>query len=217
MYEINKVEKNDFLEIKKKLINLINQNDVDKLNHFLLLKKPNLNKTKEKKFDCLVYSIENNATNKIIELLINYYENLNFETDDGKVPLFQALENNNFYISNLLLSQNANINYYKSDGNNILFYLFKEGKLNLKNLKYMLIKGVKVNKILLDLIKDKVEDENEYYKYDENVIRNNRKCFEMIKLIFETLIFSNSFILHFIILLKKKKYRMNKKKLKKYY
>jgi len=53
------------------------------------------------------------------------------------VPLYTAIANNKFQISDLLIEHGADINYQK----NIIYFLYNENHLNIENLKYILNHG----------------------------------------------------------------------------
>ncbi|ORY75169.1 ankyrin, partial [Neocallimastix californiae] len=103
------------------------------------------NKINDSSFDVLTYSIEHNSNNEIIKFLINQYENVNYEFNRNKIPLFLSLEKNNFYITDILLKRGANINYCNSNKENVLFYLYQNKILNRKILLYLIHHGIDIN------------------------------------------------------------------------
>jgi len=116
--------------------------------------------------ELLLYSIENNVSNNIIEYIIKLgqLKNLNFYIpfdNINKVPLFIAIANNNFRLSNLLLKYNADINY-KINNQNVIEYLLEYNLLITDiNLKYILNKFNRKNitiNLIFKLIEKKQND-----------------------------------------------------------
>jgi len=107
--------------------------------------------------ELLIYSITCNSSFEIVNFILNkrINKNLNFSIgvyNKYKVPLFSAIANNNFKISNLLIKNKANINY-KIYNNTVLDYLLNNNLLITDNsLKYILNNGFKRSNITLDLI-----------------------------------------------------------------
>jgi len=115
---------NTITKIKNKLYSIIIENNYTKLFKFIEDNKFLLYEEKEILKQGLIQSIENESDKCISEYLINNINNINFETEEGKIPLFLAVEKANFYIANLLLNKQANINYLNGNKDNLLTFLF---------------------------------------------------------------------------------------------
>jgi len=106
--------------------------------------------------ELLIYAIENDTSNEIVEYIIHSRadKNLNFAIDiddETKVPLFEAVKNNYFDKADMLIKYKANINYEDEElpvfmGDNIFEYLYFTKFLNVKNFKYILNKGFNIIK-----------------------------------------------------------------------
>ncbi|KAG4103015.1 hypothetical protein H8356DRAFT_1645651, partial [Neocallimastix lanati (nom. inval.)] len=130
------------MNMKKQIEELkkyINNNENDKLLYYLRLNKFNLNKLQTDNFDSLIYCIENDFEIDFIKLLIKFYNNINYEIENEKNPLFLAIKEKKFIVANLILKNKGNINYVTRKGNNILFYLIERKKLDLANLNFILL------------------------------------------------------------------------------
>lgn len=165
------------------LKNIIKKNNIIELKKYLTfdLKSENFNDFKE----ILLYFIENNASFSLIEYIINHgqIKNLNFYVTINnikKVPLFIAISNNNFKLSNLLIKYNADINYMVYN-QNIIDYLLRYNLLITDiNLKYILSKFDRNNiskNLIYKLIEKKQNDILEtilcfYKKINTNFILN---------------------------------------------
>ncbi|ORX82440.1 hypothetical protein BCR32DRAFT_267661 [Anaeromyces robustus] len=91
-------------------------------------------------FDILILSIDHEAPLDFIEYLVStpYYQ-FNYTINNYQSPLYMALSHNNFQIANLLLEKGATLNYPLSDDkDDITQCLYKQNKLNFKNLYYIL-------------------------------------------------------------------------------
>jgi len=98
--------------------------------------------------EILIYAIENNTSLEIVEYIIHIRadKNLNFSIvidDKIKIPLFEAVKNNNFDIANILIKNKADINYETDTIHNkkIFKYLYYNKFLTIRNLNYILSKG----------------------------------------------------------------------------
>ncbi|OUM63993.1 hypothetical protein PIROE2DRAFT_9380 [Piromyces sp. E2] len=132
-------------------------------------------------FDVLLYSIENDASPEIIKYIVCQckYNDLNYhiiEDKTLKAPLFSSIGKNNFEISKLLIQKNADINYFNND---IINYLYNQGLLNKKNLRFILNNEFNWKAITTDLLNNLVEKE-------EN---------DFLEIIFKHYIYNKSFIL----------------------
>ncbi|KAL6625850.1 ankyrin repeat-containing domain protein [Neocallimastix sp. 'constans'] len=159
------------------------------------LKLKDLNNTK---YDVLISAINCDATLDIIKYIISQvqYKNFNYSVNDENygrsdfrivnVPLFTAISNNNFEISNFLITKKANINF---DNSRIIFNLLKRGKLNVKNLGYILNKGFDIKKINSELIHNFLEYGNA----------------KLLNYLFRRYIFNNQFIINLLSIYEKRK------------
>ncbi|ORX44702.1 hypothetical protein BCR36DRAFT_300990, partial [Piromyces finnis] len=183
-------------EKRKELKDIIKNNNKTGFVNYIIENDTNLSELNNNEFDILIYAIENEASLKIIDFIINqdYYKYLNYSIyihQIEKVPLFSAILNNRFEVSDLLLKNKADINYSinnKNDGD-IISYLYKHKKLCNKNLNYILCHGY-----------------NTYYLFNINsdlipkFIKSYKNTF--LKIIFKHYIFDNSFILNLLKLYK---------------
>ncbi|ORX50321.1 hypothetical protein BCR36DRAFT_290270, partial [Piromyces finnis] len=112
------------------LVLSINKCNVKELKSFIYENKTILKGLNNKSFDILIYVIEINAPLNIIKVILHEYKNVNFEIKGNRIPLFLALQKNNFALADLLIKNNADINYNDSYGNNILIYLYFNKYLN---------------------------------------------------------------------------------------
>jgi ankyrin repeat protein len=71
-------------------------------------------------FDILVYAIENDISIEIINFICSLYKNINYELPDEKIPLFVAVINNKFSVSDVLIKNHANINFRNMHNENLL-------------------------------------------------------------------------------------------------
>jgi len=157
---------------KDKVFDIIKRNDLIEFKSYVKKNKFNLKEINNEQFDLLIYSIENNASSDIINFILNQinYKNLNFFINDKNVrknPLFQAIQNNNFEIANLLQKYNAGMNYLFIQNRinyDIIYYLYKENNnlLNIKNLNYILSHDYDMENLQPDLIYDLIKDNNQH-------------------------------------------------------
>ncbi|OUM63022.1 hypothetical protein PIROE2DRAFT_10547 [Piromyces sp. E2] len=148
-------------------------------------------------FDFLSSAIENNVPIKIIEYIINqcHYNNLdycfavydyiidpkdNFIYSRYRIPIYTAIANNQFSISDLLLDYGSNINlnkdykynFYLNYNNisDIIIYLYKSKLLNFENLTYILNNGFKNSEEFDDyIIKEFINNRHSYISNDEDI------------------------------------------------
>lgn len=129
------------------IIKIINTNNIINLRNFIEENNIKINTLNNKNFDVLIKSIENNASDLLIEFIIinGKYEDLNYTIFDKidnklKTPLSVAIEKNDFKIIELLIEYGANINYLDSKifGN----------LLNVGNINFILNKGIKKNNLI---------------------------------------------------------------------
>jgi len=95
-------------------------------------------------FDILVYAIENDISIEIINFICSLYKNINYELPDEKIPLFVAVINNKFSVSDVLIKNHANINFRNMHNENLLLYLYNRNKLQRKQLKYLVNNGIDI-------------------------------------------------------------------------
>lgn len=197
----------------KNIITLIKSNKLEELQNFIEKNNFILQELNQDNFDILINAIENDATVEIIKYIIKQcqYKTLNYtkyykkrNTIDNneefsiyyKVPLFSAVNKENFKIAKFLLDNNADINYTISnngkDDITIIHYLCQPDvhniDLNRNKLLYILqndyhLKGIDYNLMCLFV---------KVYKND------------LLKVIFKHFIFDNEFILNLINLQKHK-------------
>lgn len=141
---------------------------------------------KDSIFDVLLYAIEQKCSLDIIEYIIgDYGNNINYEISHTQIPIYKAIELENYTVSDLLLKKNANINYVNGNGINILIHLFYSGVLNIPMLRYIMNHGININ----------FEDSNGK-KFLEYTIYNKNESF--LKPIIEHYVFDVHFILQMI-------------------
>ncbi|ORX40417.1 hypothetical protein BCR36DRAFT_312052, partial [Piromyces finnis] len=169
----------------ERLKNLIDSSNINQLKLLKFNNLKNINEIEFKNNDLLVYIIETNASKPFFEFVVKEYDNLNYELDNGKIPLFIAIENKNWSMVNILIRHKADINFCNNNGENILFYLYNNEKLDSKTLTFLLKNNINIK------FKN-VEGKS----FIEKIIEGNNENF--IKIIFNSLIFNNDFILSFI-------------------
>ncbi|OUM59174.1 hypothetical protein PIROE2DRAFT_15370 [Piromyces sp. E2] len=171
---------------KDKLKKILEQNSLLELINYI-----NKNSILSKDFDnfneILIYAIEKNCPLTIIKYIINQRQDkdLNFYisiNNNIKVPLFTAVANNNFQISNLLIDNKADINY-KALENTIFDYLLDSKLLITDKILFFILKNNFhknnfTNKLIIKLIDCKQNEVLEkifkfYKNVDLNVILNN--------------------------------------------
>ncbi|ORX48369.1 hypothetical protein BCR36DRAFT_584289 [Piromyces finnis] len=171
--------------VKKRfdIIQLLKDNDEKNLEKYVKDKNIKLNKLNTYDFDILMYAIENNFEDRIVECIINmkHYETLNYYTENNtkiKTPFVCAIESNKFNIADLLLRNGYDINYsfqYLDMFNemkyfDIIDYLystnyFKKNEFSCYGLMYLLNNGYTIKNKEYDISmldkKDFNEDEME--------------------------------------------------------
>jgi len=160
---------------RKRIIDIAKSNNLKELQQYINGNKIELKALNNEHFDFLISAIENQVSANIIKYIIHqgHYKSLDYfisekniypfitndrvnilynyyESNDQKytIPIYSAIANNNFVISNLLLDYGADINYKKDYDfeNNIIIYLYRKKLLNFENLKYILNNGFEVCK-----------------------------------------------------------------------
>jgi len=134
--------------------------------------------------EAIILSIENNAPVALLQQILSKKtdKNLNLEIayeDNNYVPLFFAIQKNNFELADLLIENGASINYIFED-QNIITYLIKNNFCNNSNLNYILNKGFSLDNITNDFILSLLENEKtefleiilRFIKFDNNFILN---------------------------------------------
>ncbi|KAL6617129.1 ankyrin repeat-containing domain protein [Neocallimastix sp. 'constans'] len=139
-----------------------------------------------------LYSAIEEFRNDISEYLIEQVENVHEETKNGETILFSAIENNNFYIADILINKKkADINYVNQKQENILIYLIKKKSLNSKSLSYILQYKINLN------FQDGYGKTCFIYFIDQ-------KHPEFVKQVIESFIFDNNFIIEGLVSWKNK-------------
>jgi len=172
----------------KTIKDLIGKKDLFELHSFLEFNSIDINDVPKQKIDPLTYAIEIEAPDTVILFLIEKYHTLNYETDQGKIPIFCALEHQNFKIAEALLKGKKNgvadLNYINRQKQTILTYLYYKNKLSKKVLKYCIERGVNVN--IQWSKKESVLTQ---------IIHGKREGFEdIIKSLIYTTVYTNDFI-----------------------
>eukprot|EP00833_Pecoramyces_ruminatium_P008860 jgi/Orpsp1_1/1182892/evm.model.c7180000083093.1 len=137
-----------------KFTNELLKNDKNEIEKYISDNNLYIKKFNTSCFDLLIFSIKNNLSYDIINLIIEKcdYTSFNYAIDRNiyglsycmNNPIYSALEMKNFKVSNLLISKGADINYilkYDSDNENdedVLNYLYRNNKLNDRNFIYLL-------------------------------------------------------------------------------
>jgi len=134
--------------------------------------------------EAIILSIENNVPVALLQQILSKKtdKNLNLEIayeDNNYVPLFFAIQKNNFELADLLIENGASINYIFED-QNIITYLIKNNFCNNINLNYILNKGFSSDNITSDFILSLLENEKtefleiilRFIKFDNNFILN---------------------------------------------
>jgi len=191
---------------REKILDIAKSGNLKKLQQYIYDNKIELKSLNDEYFDILISAIENKVPVKTVKYIINqcHYQNfdyyitynydfLNILNHDevyrhklgSKIykyfnykisPIYIAIANNNFIISNLLLNYRDDINYkkgYTKFDNNIITYLYEYKLLNFENLTYILNDGIKIfeikDKIVMDFINNYYFDitKEEDKKYSE--------------------------------------------------
>ncbi|OUM59974.1 hypothetical protein PIROE2DRAFT_14350 [Piromyces sp. E2] len=179
----------EFNDKYKYILELIKENSVDELCHYLHLNSINLSQLNNEKFDILIYAIENDSSIAMLNCILEqcHYKTLNYyilKNYSYYSPLALALVKNRFDVANVLLKNKADIHYRMFDCS-IYQFLFNKNALNKHNLLYMLNNSISIN-WLQPKIPRLIEDC--LYK------RKN----DLIQFIFYFFIFDVEFILNFL-------------------
>jgi len=142
--------------------------------------------------EAIILSIENNVPVALLQQILSKKtdKNLNLEIayeDNNYVPLFFAIQKNNFELADLLIENGASINYIFED-QNIITYLIKNNFCNNINLNYTLNKGFSLDNITDDFILSLLENEKT----------------EFLEIILRFIKFDNKFILNLLNIYKNK-------------
>jgi len=193
---------------KKDILTLCKNSDIVELKKFLkennvLLKDWNQKLKNQEKKDLLLYAIENNVSYAMIKFILKHvqYETLNYTfienkkglsshyetllgtfggSQDDKTPLFLAILKNNFRVADLLIQNQANINYF-TRVENIVDFLCNCNSLDIRNLHYILSRGVRAEYFFLHIPSFILEGKNRF-----------------LEIIFKHYIFDDTFILSLI-------------------
>jgi len=207
----------DIQNQRKNIIKFIKNDDLAELKKFINIYNIDLREINNIEFDLLIFSIDEYASPKLINYIIQQcqYKTLNytFNTKNGystynnnsfiqnnefislKTPLYTAIINKNFEISNLLIKNGANINYGVFNENlgemDILSYLcyvdtVTHGEsLDIENLKYILNNGFYIKGIAKDMV-------------NKLIFLIQMSKINIIEMIFKYYIFDNSFIINLL-------------------
>eukprot|EP00833_Pecoramyces_ruminatium_P007940 jgi/Orpsp1_1/1181972/evm.model.c7180000079321.1 len=94
------------IELNKNLIEILKNDNIDALKHFIEKESINLNFFKNGN-NPIMYAIRNGKSFKIIQHLLQHNININFHELNGSSPLSEAAKNNNKEVFNLLLKKGA--------------------------------------------------------------------------------------------------------------
>ncbi|ORX49345.1 ankyrin [Piromyces finnis] len=191
-----KISKLDIEEIKieinlnKEIINIIRNNNYEELKKFLEKESINLDFFKNYN-NPLLFAIKNKSSFKIIEYLLQYNIDINFNEINGSCPLSEAVINNDKDVFNLLIKNGANINLLNFQKETPLLYLTKYKFLS----KYFLAKFID-NNADVDT-KDKNGDTTLMY-----LTKSNKAS--LVDFLLNQVILNNTFIINLITLGKNK-------------
>ena len=172
--------------MEKQIKKLIKNNDFNELKTYFIFNNIKVNDIDNSEFNILMHAFEKKASNDILKFLLKEYENLNFEYEN-KVPLFEALVNNNYSIANALINHGANINFCNTERDNILLYLFKNDFLNKRKMNFIFENGIDIN----------YEDCSKK-RFLDYVIELNK--FELVLSIFNFYMYNTSFIVKLLMM-----------------
>ena len=154
---------------------------------------------------------DNNRKDSIPSIYMPY-ENNNYIIPS---PIFSAIANNDFILSNLLLDYEADINYtnsYTNFYNNIITYLYENKLLNFENLIYILNNGLDVSEIYDIIIENFInnnyysiteEEDEKYSEYSNSFLEiflKNVKEYNIEKYYYEIAVNNNNIIALIILL-----------------
>jgi len=157
-------------------------------------------------FDPLIYSIENECSNIVIKFIATKYYNLDYDIQEGKNPLFIALQHKYFTIVDLLLHNNADLYYINSKGQNVIQYILDNDDYLTKNqLNFLIKKNFNINCKIYT-----ISPINKIMKVQsclEFLLKNSSKdnVIENINLIIKQLLYNNDFIIKLITIVKNQK------------
>jgi len=197
--EINQNMKKKFIKRVKEVLTLSEKSD--DLNNFISFLKNNedklcINDINSKDFDLLIFAINNKCSIHLIEYIIKnckkYRKTLNYETEQGEIPLFSAFINAipeklindksifqlhkiNLLVVNILVKNGANINFSNKKGENLLIYLYNKGLLNNYFFSILYNKRINVSYFLEKLYYSSFKNSNDNCIENsiENVNKNN--------------------------------------------
>ncbi|ORX44832.1 hypothetical protein BCR36DRAFT_300706, partial [Piromyces finnis] len=164
--------------------NFINNNEFFELKSYLCFNDITIKQVYQNCFDILTYSMLKPTHLEIIFYIISNYENVNYETKDGNIPLFIALEKHQLKVAAYLLKRGAQINFRNNQGETVLLYLLKKKLLNITLLNFILTNGIDINakdinnKCFLDYARDErlVKRVFMYYIFNNDFIFNMVSC-----------------------------------------
>jgi len=180
----------ELLEKRFEILKLLKNNDKIFLEKYIKDNNIKLNSLNTYDFDVLIYSIENNISEDLIEYMVSLknYDTLNYHikyrnkynsvSEDSyrttfKTPLVCAIENNKFKIADLLLKYGYDINYseqFLDENDNIkdfdiIEYLYNKDyfgtELSCYGLMYLLINGYIIkNSTIIEKVINKITYNN---------------------------------------------------------
>ncbi|ORX57198.1 ankyrin [Piromyces finnis] len=176
-------------EKRNKIIDYIKNDDLSGLKSYIEDDANNVHLDQlniPKKFDFIINAIQQNASNSIIQYLLQHpcYNSINIKIPHivhTDTPLFTAIANNRFDLADLFI---ANYNLDINQENDIIEDLNQIHLLNYKNLRYILRHGYDKNNITNSMIKSLISQ-----------FPFLNKC---LNIIFEHFIFDNTFILNLL-------------------
>jgi len=173
---------------RKNVITLILKNDIQGLKNYLSSKHIKLrnieNEFNSTKTNFLLFSIEHDASIKMIEYIIEEceYETLNFGKHAYHSPLFKAILKGNFELANFLIENGADINYkhFDMDEKNFFRFVYRNSPCFKKALIFLLSQGFMIDPMNIHcLINSKATYNNialetifQYSVYNSNFILN---------------------------------------------
>lgn len=179
-------------KFNNELLDLINKNSLTQIKETVECSSFSLTDLNSYDTNPIIFCIEHHVDTSITKYFINCLENINFETDNGKIPLFTALENENFPLANFLLEKRADINYLNKKQENILFYLLKNRRITKNSLKYILDHKMNINY--------RLESEEKSWLF--LIIKQENE--ELLNTILDYFKYNNELIIHLIFMSKRK-------------
>jgi ankyrin repeat protein len=172
------------IELNKRLLNEIKEDNLEGIQNLLVEDDIDLNL-----FKCddnpLIYSLKNNKSQKIIELLVHHNINLNFQQFNGKTPLTETVILNNKGAFKLLIEHGADVNYINDMDQPLFLYLIENKLMSKYYLLSFLEHHMDVN------IRDYEGKTILMYLIEMNEL-------QLLSLLMSYLIFNNSFIINLI-------------------